>query len=238
MNVLIVDDEPLARQELRCLLEAEADIHIVDECGNAIEAIKAINHKPVDVVFLDIQMPRISGLEMIGMLDPDHMPRVVFLTAHDEYAVRAFEERAYDYLLKPIDSQRLAKTLQHLRSDYVRRPLVLPPEAQRLQHIPCAGINRIFLLKLDEVESVASNASGVYVIGTDGKENFTELTLRTIEERTPLLRCHKQFLINPDQIKEIRFEENGVAEIITISNRNVPVSRRFLGALRDSVGIS
>jgi DNA-binding LytR/AlgR family response regulator len=103
LKVLIVDDEPLARENLRILLETQPDIEIVGECGNAVEAIGAVHKLRPDVLFLDIQMPRISGLEMVGMLDPEHRPYIVFLTAFDEYAVKAFEEHAFDYLLKPIE---------------------------------------------------------------------------------------------------------------------------------------
>ena len=101
MNVLIVDDEPLARENVRCLLEEHDDIEIMDECANAIEAISVIHKKKPDVVFLDIQMPRITGLEMVRMLDPEDRPYIVFLTAFNEFARQAFEEHAFDYLLKP-----------------------------------------------------------------------------------------------------------------------------------------
>lgn len=109
LRVLIVDDEPLARENLRVLLQEQSDIEIVGECANAIEGIGAVHKLRPDVLFLDIQMPRISGLEMVGMLDPEHRPYIVFLTAFDEYAVKAFEEHAFDYLLKPIEEKRLEK---------------------------------------------------------------------------------------------------------------------------------
>lgn len=110
LRVLIVDDEPLARENLRVLLQEQSYIEVVGECANAIEGIGAVHKLRPDVVFLDIQMPRISGLEMVGMLDPEHRPYIVFLTAFDEYAVKAFEEHAFDYLLKPIEEKRLEKT--------------------------------------------------------------------------------------------------------------------------------
>lgn len=107
IKVLIVDDEPLARENLRVFLQEQSDIEIVGECSNAVEGIGAVHKLRPDVLFLDIQMPRISGLEMVGMLDPEHRPYIVFLTAFDEYAIKAFEEHAFDYLLKPIDEARL-----------------------------------------------------------------------------------------------------------------------------------
>ncbi|HVI50169.1 MAG TPA: two-component system response regulator BtsR [Candidatus Sulfotelmatobacter sp.] len=238
MKVLIVDDEQLAREELRCLLDQESDLDIVGESANAIEAIAAVNRLSPDVVFLDIQMPRVNGLEMLSMLDPERMPRIVFLTAHDEYAVQAFEENAFDYLLKPIDAGRLHKTLQRLRRDRSSQDLEPLANTNPLRQIPCSGQNRIYLIKLEEVEFISSTPSGIFVIGQDGQERFTELTLRTLEERTPLMRCHRQYLINPDRIKEIRFSDNNLAEIQTISGQIVPVSRRFLGPLKERLGIA
>lgn len=237
MTVLIVDDEALAREELRRLLEEAADVHILGECANAIEAIGAINRQAPDVVFLDIQMPRVTGLEMLSMLDPERMPHIVFLTAHDEYAVQAFEEHAFDYLLKPADPARLAKTLQRLRRDRAPQDVRVLKGASELRQIPCSGVNRVTLTKLEEVEYVVSRPAGVYVVGEDGQERFTELTLHTLQERSPLLRCHRQYLVNPERIKEIRFQEGGLAEILTTGGHTVPVSRRFLGALKERLGI-
>lgn len=147
LKVLIVDDEPLARENLRILLETQPDIEIVGECGNAVEAIGAVHKLRPDVLFLDIQMPRISGLEMVGMLDPQHRPYIVFLTAFDEYAVKAFEEHAFDYLLKPIESARLEKTLFRLRQERSLQDMtVLDDTQQALKYIPCTGHSRIWLL--------------------------------------------------------------------------------------------
>jgi two-component system LytT family response regulator len=237
MNILIVDDETLARQELRCLLEEAEDIHIVGECGNAVEAVAAINRLQPDVVFLDIQMPRVSGLELLSMLAPERMPHIVFLTAHDEYALQAFEEHAFDYLLKPVDPARLEKTLHRLRRDRSPQNLSVLQDANQLKQIPCSGLNRVYLMKFEEIEYVSSKQSGVYVVGANGQERFTELTLRTLEEKTPLIRCHRQYLVNPDRIKEIHFTDNGLAEITTAAGLSVPVSRRFLSSLKDRLGI-
>ena len=238
MRVLIVDDEPPALSELRVLLDAAGGIEIVGEAGNAVEAIAAINRLQPEVVFLDIQMPRISGLEMLAMLDPAHAPRIVFLTAHDNYAVQAFEENAFDYLLKPVDSVRLGKTLQRLQRDRSPQNVELLKRTHPLRQIPCAGQNRISLLRVEDVEYVASRPSGVFVVGEDGKERFTELSLRALEERTSMFRCHRQFMVNLDRVKELRFEEGGLGEIVTLAGRSVPVSRRFLGALKERLGVS
>ena len=238
LRVLIVDDEPLARENLRVLLEDESEIEIVGECANAIEALGAVHKLRPDVLFLDIQMPRISGLEMVGMLDPDQRPYVVFLTAFDEYAVKAFEEHAFDYLLKPIEAARLEKTLQRLRhARGVQDISLLPENQQALKFIPCTGHSRIWLLQMDDVAFVSSRMSGVYVTSHEGKEGFTELTLRTLEQRTPLMRCHRQYLVNMAHLQEIRFEDNGQAELLLRDGHTVPVSRRYLKNLKEALGL-
>lgn len=238
LKVLIVDDEPLARENLRILLQDESDIEVAGECANAIEAIGAVHKLRPDVLFLDIQMPRISGLEMAGMLDSEHRPYIVFLTAYDSYAVQAFEEHAFDYLLKPIAADRLQKTLARLRQQRSTQDISLLPDSQQpLKFIPCSGHSRIYLLQMDDVAFVSSRMSGVYVINNEGKEGLTELTLRTLEHRTPLLRCHRQYLVNMTHLKEIRLEENGQAELLLRNGLTVPVSRRYLKPLKESLGL-
>lgn len=237
MKVLIVDDETLARDELKSVLAGQADIEIVGECANAIEGIAAINRLSPTVMFLDIQMPQVSGLEMVGMIDPEKMPQIVFLTAYEEYAVRAFEENAFDYLLKPIQEERLQKTLDRLRKAKAVEQSKLLEIVPPLRHIPCTGLNRIRLMKIEDVEAIFSKPGGIYVIGDDGAEHFTELTLRTLEERTRLIRCHRQYMINPEHIQDIALAENGAANILTIGGRSIPVSRRFLGPLKEQLGI-
>ncbi|CAM3786273.1 two-component system response regulator BtsR [Rahnella bruchi] len=238
LRVLIIDDEPLALENLRLLLEDESDIEIVGECNNAIEAIGMIHKIRPEIVFLDIQMPRISGLEMVGMLDQEHRPHIVFLTAFEEYAVQAFEQCAFDYLLKPIQTARLQKTLARLRLGYQEKDISLLPQFQQpLKFIPCLSSNRIWLLQMEDVAYVSSRIGGVYVTGQDGKETFTELTLRTLEVRTPLLRCHRQYLVNMDYLKEIRLEDKNQAELLLRDGQIVPVSRRYLKSLKETVGL-
>lgn len=237
LTALIVDDESPSREELKALLAAAPDVEIVGECANAIEGLSAIHRLKPDVVFLDIQMPRISGLEMIGMIDTAALPRIVFVTAYDEHALKAFEEHATDYLLKPIDPQRLEKTLDWLRSG-AQVPAARFPEADRyLAHIPCVARSRIQLIPLSEVEHVFTDISGVHVV-TPNRNGITELTLKVLEGRTPLVRCHRQYLVNPEQIDEIELLENGAAEIIMRSGNRVPVSRRHLRELKERLMIA
>ncbi|MCL2896042.1 two-component system response regulator BtsR [Brenneria tiliae] len=237
LKAIIIDDELPAREELSLLLENEPDITIIAQCGNALEAIPAIHRLQPDVIFLDIQMPKVSGLELAAMLDPENMPYVVFVTAYDEYAVRAFEEHAFDYLLKPLDSQRLNKTLNRLRRGAsVNKNVHLITEPY-LRHIPCNGHNRIFLLKVDEVEYLSSELGGVHVVGVN-QSGYTQLSLKTLEEKTPLVRCHRKYMVNTDLLKEIKLLENGAAEVLTNTGKQIPVSRRYLKLLKEKLGIA
>ncbi|MCM2335021.1 MAG: two-component system response regulator BtsR [Anaeromyxobacteraceae bacterium] len=234
IRALVVDDEPNARAELAALLRETGAVEVVGQCANAVEAIPAVRRERPDVLFLDVQMPAVSGFELLAMLDADETPRVVFVTAHDEFAVRAFEENAADYLLKPVERERLARTVERLQRPPA--PASAPLAAPAIRRIPCQGARSIRLVDLAEVESVRSSEAGVYVI-TAGGEHFTDLTLRVLEERAGLVRCHKQHLVNPDRVDEILLGDDEGATLRTRSGRTVPVSRRFLPALKEKLGL-
>jgi two-component system LytT family response regulator len=235
MRALIVDDEPLAREELAGLLAEIGRFEIVGSCGNAVEALKLLRSERPDVLFLDVQMPGVSGFELLGMIDEDLLPSVVFVTAHDAFAVKAFEERAVDYLLKPVEKERLAKTIERLEERGEERA-VRPLAAPEITRIPCLAQRSIKLVPIADVEFVRSSEAGVYVV-TAGGEYFTELTLSVLEARAGLLRCHKQFLVHVDRIDEISLAENSLAVIKTKSGNTVPVSRRHLTKLRSALGL-
>jgi two-component system LytT family response regulator len=234
IRALVVDDEMYAREELTALLRETGAVEVVGSCGDAMEAIPAIRRERPDVLFLDVQMPAVSGFELLAMLDPAETPRVVFVTAHDEFAVKAFEENAADYLLKPVEPARLARTVERLRQRPTAPATPLVPSS--IRRIPCQGARSIRLVDVGDVESVRSSEAGVYVVTAAG-EHFTELTLRVLEERAGLLRCHKQHLVNPERVDEIVQEGDGGATLRTRSGRTVPVSRRCLAALKARLGV-
>ncbi len=230
MRALIVDDEIYSRQELEAMLNETGEFIVCGKCANALEAIQAINREKPDVLFLDVQMPVINGFELLGMIDEKVMPSVVFVTAYDAYALKAFEENALDYLLKPVEKERLSKTVEKLKKRFREglKPVFSGPDIKK---IPCIHSSRIKLINASEVESVRSGEAGVYVTCQNG-EFYTDLTLQVIENKTDLVRCHKQYLVNIDLVDEILLRENGAAEVKTKSGRLVPVSRRYLKILR------
>ncbi|QXC33636.1 two-component system response regulator BtsR [Aeromonas sp. FDAARGOS 1407] len=232
IRALLVDDEPYAREELAQQLAGYPDIEILSTAANAIEALPLIQQLKPQVVFLDIQMPKLSGMELVAMLDP--LPRIVFVTAFDEYAIQAFEENAFDYLLKPVEPARLAKTIARLRQDISPQPI--ETLAPAIHHIPGYLHNRVRLLPINQVEYAFSDLGGVHV-ACQGELFHTQLTLKSLEEKSPLLRCHRQYLIAPEAIFEIQLLENQLAEIVTPSGARVPVSRRYLKELKDRLGL-
>ena len=238
---MIVDDEPLAREELGRLLAETGQVQVVASCGNALEAIHALRRERPDALFLDVEMPDVSGFELLGMLDEDLAPAVVFVTAHDEFAVKAFDESAVDYVLKPVEQDRLARAVERLQRVVAKGPgegaaagqALAVPEITR---IPCLAGRAIKLVSVSEVDLVKSGEAGVFVVTAKG-EFFTELTLSVLETRAKLLRCHKQYLVNVDRIDEINLADNSLAVITTKARHTVPVSRRHLTRLRAALGL-
>jgi len=234
-KTVIIDDEQYARQELKHYLEKFECIDIIAECRNAVEGVKAVNqHKP-DVIFLDIQMPGLSGFDMLSMIEESVIPLVVFVTAYDEYALKAFEENTLDYLLKPIEQSRLEQTIRRIEENIEQenRPSY---DIKPLKKIPCSLNNVVKLIDVDDIEFIVSDLSGVHVV-TNNNNLLSDLTLKVMEERTDLFRCHRQYMVNLDSIKEIRLLDNGAAEIITNKGENVPVSRRSLRNLKQLIGM-
>lgn len=241
LKAIVIDDERYAREELMALLNETKQIDIIDSCDNAITGLQKIHSLKPDVIFLDIEMPKVTGLEMLSMLDPETMPKIVFVTAYDQYALKAFEDNAFDYILKPVEPCRLAKTIKNLKLSTLEKDYA-PLIQDKLELIPCMGYNRILLLKAQEIELAYSDQSGVHVLsnGENKNSNTTScsLSLKILEEKTTLIRCHRQYLINPNAIREIKLLDNSLAEIITCNGVTAPVSRRYLKALKDRLGIS
>ncbi len=167
MRALIVDDEMHAREELGSLLRQTGAFEVVGSCADAVSALQALRAERPDVLFLDIQMPAISGFELLSMIDDDRMPRVVFVTAHDEHALRAFEENAVDYLLKPVALARLERTVERLRLEPAD-PGVVAQLRSAIPRIPCQAGRAIKLVDASEIEFARSSEAGVYVVWPQG----------------------------------------------------------------------
>jgi two-component system LytT family response regulator len=217
LSVLIVDDELLAREGLRELLVAEPNIHIIGECIDGVEAMEALRAKKPDIVFLDIQMPEVSGFDVVREVGPELMPLVIFVTAYDEFAIRAFDVSALDYLLKPIDPQRFKIALDRARSVCeakntlaVSKNLVRLLEDMKigsgyLERLPVKSSGKITLLNTREIDWI--DAEGDYVcVNMLGKKHLIRGRISEMEQRLDpkqFARIHRSIIVNIDRIKEL-----------------------------------
>ena len=239
MKVAIVDDEMFAREALKDLLAEFANIDLVGEFSNAVDCLKALKKCQPEVLFLDIEMPMINGLELAAMIDTSDQPEIIFITAYDQFAIQAFEQNAIDYLLKPVQHERLQQTIERLQK---RAEKQQPSTAQmltssRLTLIPCHQYQTTKLIRLEAFEYAFSDVSGVHLWNGEDLMH-TQLTLKLLEQRTSLIRCHRQYLVCPDAIREITQQPDGNALVLTQSGQQIPVSRRYFKTLRElfSVG--
>lgn len=212
IRTLLVDDEPLARRRLTQLLAEAPDFEISGECRNGTEALTALRDGPaVDVVFLDVQMPDMSGVQVLQQLgDHPGLPHIVFVTAYDQYTLQAFEAHAIDYLLKPLDPDRFARCLAHLRQLQARqRPL--PAAASNEPPVAAAQLlvkqqGRYYFVATEQVQYL--EARGNYVtVHADGEQHLIRTTLHQLTQRLAphtFLRVHRSLVVNTNYVKEMR----------------------------------
>lgn len=221
LKALIVDDEYPARMELRYRLSKYEDIEIIGEAASAREALRLIEALDYDVLFLDVQMPGVSGMDLARELKSREVPpKVVFVTAHEGYAVPAFEMRAVDYLLKPFDDERLAETVQRLRegagtaaasADEPEEKKASGEKKPMLQWVMAERDEKSIPVPLADIVFIFSEGYNVYV-QTAGERLLTRYTLQELTERLPpeyFFRSHRSYLVNIHQVKEISPYFNG-----------------------------
>jgi DNA-binding LytR/AlgR family response regulator len=253
LKALIVDDEYPARMELRYQLGQFADVEIIGEAANAREALRLISALDYDVIFLDVQMPGMTGVELVKQLKGrEPMPKVVFVTAYENYAVPAFELRAVDYLLKPFESQRLAETIQRLREAVgsegaapAERPEpeeTTPRKQPALSFIMAEKDDKQIPVPLSDVVYVFSEGYNVFA-QTYGERLLVRYTLQELTERLPpeqFFRSHRSYLVNIFQVKEISPYFNG-AYIMKMKDKDlseVIVSRSNVKRMKELFSMS
>jgi two-component system LytT family response regulator len=250
VRVLVADDEPLARERLRTLLVHEEWLELVAECPDGADAIDAIGRLEPDLVFLDVQMPGASGFEVIEAVGPTRMPLVVFVTAFDNYALRAFDVHALDYLLKPFDRQRFHDALLRARQrlerpstgDLERRLLELVqdlrPNAQRIERFVIKSGGRVFFIRADEIDWI--EAAGNYVklhVGTD-THLFRE-TMNAVEAKLDsdaFFRIHRSHIVNIERVKELQPWFNGEYVVFLKNGTRLTLSRSYRDKLQERLG--
>lgn len=259
MRALIVDDEPLARENLRIRLRRYDDIHVVGEAMSAPDALAKVRETAPDLVFLDVEMPGQDGFSLLEDLDPDETPVVVFVTAYEEYALRAFGVHALDYLLKPVDEERLAEALARARErvletrrategrgrdgtegDPARSEPVGsltshgdPVRGHPLERLVVKMSGRVFFVRTSDIEWI--QADGDYVrIHVGSRNHLIRKTMRELErglDPRVFVRVHRSAIVNVDRIRELRPAARGEYTVVLGSGAEVKLTRTFRSRL-------
>ncbi|NGP77047.1 response regulator transcription factor [Balneolaceae bacterium YR4-1] len=241
IRTVIVDDEPLARKRLESLLKEDKEIELLESCANGQEAIETIEKERPDLVFLDIQMPEINGFEVLQGIDQDKVPLVVFVTAYDEYAIKAFDVHALDYIMKPFKRERFYESL-----DRAKKALKQDDKAKMsgkiedlLEYLDESGgpqsrilvksSGRYFFLKATDIDWIES--SGNYVrIHSGGKNYLIRETMKNMEKKLDsdtFFRIHRSTIINVEKVKELEQWFHGDYQVIMYNDHKLTMSRNY-----------
>jgi len=238
IRTLVADDEPLARRGIRQLLAQHSDITVVGEARTGRETLKALQQLKPDLLFLDVQMPELDGFDVVREVGAKHMPAVIFVTAYDEFAVRAFDAQALDYLVKPLEIARFAQALERMRErlrsvqalDLSRKltALLAAQEKERVkQRIVVPTSNGELVIDVDEIDWIEADDYYAAIHARAGRhlirESLTSLEQRL--DRKQFLRTHRSAIVNVDRVCELQ-KQAGETFLLLRSGIRIPVSRR------------
>jgi two-component system LytT family response regulator len=253
IRTVVVEDEPVARERLLSLLGEESDVEVVGACGDGREAAAAIQKMAPDLVFLDVQLPEMDGVTLARSLDPVHRPAVVFVTAHDGYALPAFEIHALDYLLKPFSAQRFRAALSYAREHLAQRRattlgrqiLDLLPEMQKpvvpapapsltLDRLIVKSSGRIYFVRTADIDWC--EAEGNYVrVHVGSQQHLVRETMNRMEaqlDSAQFVRIHRSTIVNVDRIQELRSSFNGEHLVVLRTGTRLTMSRGYREGLQ------
>src|ERR1700739_2095955 len=246
IKAILIDDEPLARSILAEYLQPYSDISIVQECGDGFEGVKAITQHQPDLIFLDVQMPKINGFEMLELLDTP--PAVIFTTAFDDYAMKAFEAHAIDYLLKPFSKERFDKAIKKWRERYEKpegkasvQSLIESVTNQPDQHnrVVVRTGNKIRIIPMHEIHYLEADDDYVKIHTADGSylKKKTMSYFEDVLDKMQFVRVHRSFMIQIQQVTRIEpYEKEGHLAILK-SGARVPISKTGYPKLKSILGI-
>jgi two-component system LytT family response regulator len=246
IRTLVVDDEPIARARVVSLLRLEEDIEVVGECATGSQAMSAIESTSPDLLFLDIQMPEVNGLDLARSIQSNGTPAVVFVTAYDEYALRAFEVHALDYLLKPFSAERFRSALGHAREHVSQRRKVGRPAPPPQPHSNSGQRNRLMIKASGRIHFVRMadidwcEAQGNYVrVHAGAQEHLVRDTMSHLEsELDPqqFVRIHRSTIVNVDRILEMQSSFNGEYVVLLRSGTRLTLSRGYRDSIQARLG--
>lgn len=246
VTALIIDDEEPARMLIRSYLESFPEIEIVGECTNGFEGLKSIQSDKPDLVFLDIQMPKISGFEMLELLD--EYPQVIFSTAFDEYAIKAFEFNAVDYLLKPYSKERFGQSVQKAVERVAQKSGPAPglskiaggtlPDGMYLDRIVVKSGQKIKIIGIDQVEFVEAEDDYVMIYTSDGRF-LKQMTMGYLEEHldsAEFIRVHRSHIVKINQIVQLEPYDKETKVLVMKSGKKIHTSKSGMKRLREVLG--
>jgi two-component system LytT family response regulator len=235
IHALVVDDESLARRNLTVLLRRDPDIGSVTECASGQEAIEEIRKSKPDLVFLDVQMPECGGFDVLELLGSDLPPTIIFVTAYDEYALRAFEAGALDYLLKPFDDRRFGRALNRAKEKLAH---YLPAQPRAAERLVVRNQGQVLFLSVAEIDWI--EAAGYYAclhVGNDThvlRRSLLELEQDLGDEK--FIRIHRSIVVNLDRVSGLELQTAGEYEVVLKSKVRLRLSRRYRKRLQDRLG--
>lgn len=248
IQAVLADDELLARQKLRQLLRDEPDIEIVGECTSARETVELVRLAQPALLFLDIRMPGMDGFDVVGAIQTEHlnMPAVVFTTAYDQYALRAFEIHAVDYLLKPFTAERLGSAIQRVRERLSGGETVETGTRMNGKTREGAGYTtrivfksrgRILFLPVSEIRWIGAEENYVRLC-TERETHLLRETMAHLEERLDpqqFLRVHRSYIVNLQFVKEVRTEHDGESSVMMVDGQKISMSRSYKSRILESL---
>lgn len=241
MKAIIIDDEPLARMMVKEYLQAYPEVTVVEECNDGFEGVKAIQQHQPDLIFLDIQMPKINGFEMLELID--NPPQVIFTTAFEEYAIKAFDAHAADYLLKPFSKERFDKAMQKLQQQQssVSRELLdsAMQTGQNNNRIVVKDNGKIKIIPIAQVQYLEAADDYVKIVTADGSY-LKKKTMAFFEDSLPVqefIRIHRSYIINAQMITRIDLHEKDSHLVLLTTGVRLPVSKAGYLKLKEVLGI-
>jgi len=235
IRVLVVDDESLARRNVTLLLRRDPDIGSIAECSSGLEAVAQIRKSRPDIVFLDVQMPECGGFDVLELLGGDLPPTLIFVTAYDEYALRAFETGALDYLLKPFDDARFARALSRAKE---RLAHYVPPKERAAERLVVRNQGQMVFLRVAEIDWI--EAAGYYAcLHVGGDTHVLRRPLADLEQdlgEDRFVRIHRSTIVNLDRIRGLELQAGGEYEVVLRSKARLRLSRRYRKRLQERMG--
>lgn len=235
IRTVIVDDEPLARSNLSVLLRLDPEIEIVSECGSGVDAPREIRVAKPDLLFLDVQMPECDGFDVLELLGTDVPAAIIFVTAYDQYALRAFEAGALDYLLKPFDNARFDRALSRAK-EKIAQGKGSPKKLQRLTIKSAGQVAFVSLSEIDWIEAADYYAA----LHVGEKTHLLRRSMAELEQDldpATFCRIHRSTIVNLDRVRGLKLSEDGDYQVLLENGTNLRMSRRYRKQLQSRLGV-